>query len=130
MSLTTLFEQFLQQKRFLQNVSNNTVEFYSLSFKTFNLSALPLTQAELNDAIVKMRESGKSVAAVNAYLRGMRPFVNWLHENGHLQERLKLKKLKCEEKAIRTFSDAHIRALLSYKHRQKRSVGCSLCLRY
>ena len=119
MSLTTLFEQFLQQKRFLQNVSNNTVEFYSLSFKTFNLSALPLTQAELNNAIVKMRESGKSVAAVNAYLRGMRPFVNWLHENGHLQERLKLKKLKCEEKAIRTFSDAHIRALLSYKPQTK-----------
>jgi hypothetical protein len=70
MSLTTLFQQFLNEKRYLQNVSSNTVEFYSLSFKTFNLSALPPTQAELNSAIVKMRESGKSIPAVNAYLRG------------------------------------------------------------
>jgi integrase/recombinase XerD len=45
----------------------------------------------------------------------VRPFVNWLVENGYLPERLKLKKLRCEEKAIRTFSDAHIRALMSSK---------------
>lgn len=119
MTLTTLFQQFLNEKRYLQNVSSNTVEFYSLSFKTFNLSALPLTQTDLNNAVVKMRECGKSAACVNAYLRGMRPFVNWLFDNGHLPERLKLKKLKCEEKAIRTFSDAHIRALLSYKPQTK-----------
>ena len=115
MTLQILFEQFLQEKRYLQNLSNKTLEFYSLSFKTFNLSTVPLTQTALNNAIVKMRESGKSIPAVNAYLRGMRPFVNWVFENGFLHERLKLKKLKCEEKVIRTFSDAHIRALLSYK---------------
>jgi len=56
MSLTTLFEQFLQDKRYLQNVSDNTVKFYRLSFNSFNLSALPVTQAELNNAIVTMRE--------------------------------------------------------------------------
>src|SRR5687767_4351555 len=98
MTLTTLFEQFLQEKRYLQNVSNNTVEFYSLSFKTFNLSTLPLTQTELNNAIVKMRESGKSIPAVNAYLRGMKVFVNWLFDNGHVPERLRLRKINCEEK--------------------------------
>src|ERR1041385_3533950 len=119
MSLTTLFEQFLQDKRYLQNVSDNTVEFYRVSFNSFNLSALPVTQAELNNAIIAMRESGKSAACVNAYIRGLRPFVNWLVENGHLPDRLKLKKLKCEEKAIRTFSDAHIRALLSYKPKRR-----------
>ncbi len=119
MTLTTLFEQFLQQKRYLQNVSNNTVEFYRLSFKSFNLSAVPLTQSDINDAVVALRESGKSIPAVNAYLRGMKVFVNWLFDNGHVPERLKLKKLKCEEKAIRTFSDAHVRALLSYKPQTK-----------
>ena len=119
MILTSLFEQFLQEKRYVHNVSQNTVEFYSLSFKTFNLSALPLSQSDLNAAIVKMRESGKSVAAVNAYVRGMRAFVHWLFENGHLQEKLKLKKLKSEDKQMRTFSDAQIRAILSYKPKTK-----------
>jgi integrase/recombinase XerD len=119
MSLTTLFQHFLNEKRYLQNVSSNTVEFYSLSFKTFNLPALPPTQAELNSAIVKMRESGKSIPAVNAYLRGIRPFINWLFDNGHLPDRLKLKKLKCEEKPMRTFTDAQVRAILNSKPRSK-----------
>jgi hypothetical protein len=92
MSLLTLFEQFLQEKRYVQNVSNKTVDFYRLSFKSFNLSALPPTQVALNNAIVDMRESGKSIPAVNAYLRGMRVFVNWLFDNGHLPHKLKLKK--------------------------------------
>ena len=118
MSLTTLFEQFLQEKRYVQNVSDNTLDFYRLSFKSFNPS-LPLTQAELNNAILKMRESGKSPACVNAYLRGMRPFVNWLFENEHLPDKLKLRKLKCEEKPMRTFTDAQVRAILNSKPKSK-----------
>ena len=102
MSLTILFEQFLQEKRYVQNVSDNTVEFYRLSFKSFNLS-LPLTQAELNNAIVKMRESGKSPACVNANLRGMRPFVNWLFENEHLSDKLKLRKLSVKKEPSEPF---------------------------
>ncbi len=115
MSLPTLFEQFLQEKRYVQNVSDKTLEFYRLSFKSFNLSVLPVTQSDINNAIVTMRESGKSIPAVNAYLRGMRVFVNWLVENEHLPQRLKLMRLRCEEKPMRTFTDAHIRALLTYK---------------
>lgn len=117
MSLSTLFAEFLQEKRYLQNVANKTVEYYRQSFKAFNLSALPLTQADVNNAIVTMRESGKSVPAVNSYVRGMRVFVNWLSDKGH--ERVKLKMLKCQDKPLRTFTDAHIRAILTYKPKRR-----------
>ena len=57
-TIQVLFDQFLQEKQFIQNVSPNTVDFYLQSFKAFNLS-LPLTQAQLNSEIVRMRQEAK-----------------------------------------------------------------------
>lgn len=62
-----------------------------------------------------MRKSGKSVGCVNAYLRGMRTFVNWAVENRLLTEKLTLKELKQEQKPPRTFSDVQVQVLLRYK---------------
>jgi integrase/recombinase XerD len=116
--IQVLFDQFLQEKQYIQNVSPNTVDFYLQSFKAFNLS-LPLTQAQLNSEIVRMRQESKNPNGINAYIRGLRPFLRFLSDNGHIKDGLKLKKLKCEEKQMRTFSDAQIRAILSYKPKTK-----------
>jgi hypothetical protein len=80
---SNLFEQFLTDKRYVQNVSQHTLNFYSCAFQAFSLPTLPPTQAELNNAIVRMRESGKSANCVNAYIRGINPFLGFLFLNGH-----------------------------------------------
>lgn len=113
-----LFEEFLQEKTFLSNLAAKTLSFYRQSFKAFALT-LPVTQSQLNSSVVALRERGKSANCVNSYIRGINPFLSWLFENKYLTENLKLKKLKCEERQMRTFSDAQIRAMLSYKPNTK-----------
>jgi len=110
--IQVLFDQFCKRSN-SSKTSRRTLSIYLQSFKAFNLS-LPLTQAQLNSEIVRMRQEGKNPNGINAYIRRLRPFLRFLFENGHLRESLKLKELKCEEKQMRTFSD-HIRAILSYK---------------
>jgi integrase/recombinase XerD len=113
-----LFEEFLQEKTFLSNLAPKTLSFYRQSFKAFALT-FPLTQNRLNSIVVSLREQGKTANCVNSYIRGINPFLSWLFENGHLQDRLRVKKLKCEEKQMRTFSDAQIRAILNCKPKTK-----------
>lgn len=45
----------------------------------------------------------------------MNAFCNWLHENGHLPERLKLSKLKVEKAARKTLDESVLKAIVRYK---------------
>jgi site-specific recombinase XerD len=56
MNLESLFQQFLKEKRYIQNVSQNTIRFYEQSFKTFNLQD-PLTKSQLSERVADMREA-------------------------------------------------------------------------
>jgi transcriptional regulator with XRE-family HTH domain len=82
MNLESLFQQFLFEKLYIQNVSQNTIWFYEQSFKTFNLQD-PLTKSQLSERVTAMREAGKSAACCDAYIRGINPFLTWLFENEH-----------------------------------------------
>src|ERR1043165_9675307 len=98
-----LFEEFLHEKTFLNNLAPKTLAFYRQSFNAFALT-LPVNQNQLNSTVVRLRERGISPAGLNCYARGINVFLTWLFESGHVSERLKVKKLKCEEKQMRTFS--------------------------
>lgn len=76
-SLEVIFNQFLQEKRYLQNVSNNTLQFYKAGFKAFKLTE-PVTQQQLNLHIVRLRENGMSLSCLNAYIRSISSFLSWL----------------------------------------------------
>jgi integrase/recombinase XerD len=126
MSPEILFNLFLQEKRYICNLASKTIDFYSYSFKVFKLSeGLPFpinpksTKAFLTASIIRMREEGKTAACCNAYIRGINPFLNWLFESGHLEEKLVLKKLKCPERSMKTFSDVQIQTILSYRPTSK-----------
>jgi integrase/recombinase XerD len=114
MNLESLFQQFLKEKRYIQNVSQNTILFYEQSFKTFNLQD-PLTKSQLHERVATLREGGKSAACCDAYIRGINPFLTWLFQNEHLSEQLKVKRLKLERRVMRTFTDTQIKAILMFK---------------
>lgn len=118
MSIGVLFNQFLQEKQYLQNVSKNTLRFYRAGFKAFNLTE-PITQQQLNTRVIQLREKGMSTACLNAYIRSVSSFLRWLFENEYLQTKPVLKKMKCEEKPLGTFTDAQINTLLSYRATKK-----------
>lgn len=116
--MVELFSLFLKEKRYLQNVSENTLEFYRYSFQAFNLTE-PLTQSQLNQRVVELRESGKFVSCVETYTRGINPLLTWLHENHHLKERLKVKRAKLEQQIMKPLSDAQLRAIIAFRPKNR-----------
>jgi integrase/recombinase XerD len=118
MNLSTLFAQFVKEKTFLLNVTPKTIRWYHQSWNAFTRNVgTPeiLDRFVLNDFVMKLRESGINATSVNVYICGINSFLTWLWENNHHSERLKIKYLKEEKKVIQTFSDSHIKALISWK---------------
>lgn len=110
-----LFEQFLQEKIYLKNVTNRTVGFYRQSFTALKKHGGQLSKEGLNQFIITMRQSGISPVTCNTYIRGVNSLLTWLYENNHTTERLRAKQLKEEKKVIKIFSDSQLRLLVSYK---------------
>lgn len=50
-----------------------------------------------------MREAGTSSGCVDAYTRGINPFLTWLYENDCLTDHLKVKRAKVEQRVMKTF---------------------------
>ena len=75
------FELFLREKRFVQNVSHHTIEFYEYSFKAFKRHSSirdisDISKASLIDLISTMREQGVSAACTDARIRGYQSVFN------------------------------------------------------
>jgi integrase/recombinase XerD len=66
---------------------------------------------------MKLTESGISPATVNSYIRGLNSFLSWLYENEHTPEHLKVKAVKQGQPTLKTFSDDHLKRLLSFRPR-------------
>jgi integrase/recombinase XerD len=62
-----------------------------------------------------MRESGLSTSCTDAYIRGINPFLSWCFENGLTSAHLKIKRLKIEERVMKTFTDAQVKVIITYK---------------
>ena len=95
--LQQLFDQFVQRRVYLKNVSPSTQDWYRTSWKAAELEE-PLTKATLVAAITRMRDRGLSAISVN--LRCINAFLRWMHEEGHLAEPLKVPRLKEEKKVM------------------------------
>jgi integrase/recombinase XerD len=126
-SLDSLFTQFLRERQYVKNASPHTVEFYRFRYKTFaralagesllsdDGSKVLLTKRHLTNFVLWMREQGFTPANCNAHIRGINPFFTWLYENEFLSEHLKIKHLIQERRVMKSFSDAQLRAIVSYK---------------
>ena len=94
--LATLTEQFLKERTYLQNVTPATVVWYRTAFKSYRASfeddTAPVpTKAVLQSFVIKQRELGLRPVTVNTYIGAMNAFCAWLHEEGHVAERVKLR---------------------------------------
>lgn len=114
------FQLFLREKRFVSNVSNNTVEFYEYSYKALekysSIKAVSdLNKTNLIDLIATMREQGVSDSCADARIRGINPFLTWLYENEYTREHFKIKRIKLQKRIMKTFTDSQIKAIIGYK---------------
>jgi integrase/recombinase XerD len=117
-SLNSLFEQFSKEKEYVKNCSHHTILFFQYSFKTYKRilgDDIDISKNHLNLFVLGMREKGMKPETCNVYIRGMNSFLTWLHENDHINEHLKIKQLKTEQRVMKTFSDQQLKTLVSFK---------------
>lgn len=114
------FDLFLREKRFVQNVSHHTISFYEYSIKALkkyssirNIS--DFNKTSLIEFVAKTRESGVSASCTDAYVRGINSFLTWLFENEYTKDHLKIKRVKFQKRVMKTFTDAQVKAIVSYK---------------
>src|SRR5688572_19644145 len=118
--LSELFEQFLRERKYLKNVTPKTIIYYHNCWDSFR-RLVPvegqesLTRELLADYVVRLRESDVKPVSCNTYISGINAFLNWLHEHGHITERLAMKKLRVEQEVMKTLDDATLKALLGFK---------------
>ncbi|MFP5260884.1 MAG: tyrosine-type recombinase/integrase [Blastocatellia bacterium] len=116
MSLDELFASFLKEKKYLQNVSVWTIDFYKRSYKAYRrVVDKDPTKETLKDFVIGLKMSGISDQSVNCYIRGMNSFLSWLFDKGHTPEKLWVKQLSTERKGKPTYSEQHLKVILSWK---------------
>ena len=79
MSLGELFEWFIREKTFLNNVTPKTVSFYRQSFKAYTQTIGEVMPDRFisNDFVIKLRERGMAATGAHVYIRGVNSFLSW-----------------------------------------------------
>jgi hypothetical protein len=131
----------LRELVYLKNRSPRTIRSYRQAFASLQQSLqtscgseLPtvsgsgavgsvITKAQLQAWVVSMRERGMAPGGCNAYIRAVNAFTRWLNEQeGSSLPRLPL--LKTQTGRLSSFSDADVRALLSFRPASRSERRC------
>jgi integrase/recombinase XerD len=119
-ALSTLFERFLRERRYLKNVTPKTIAWYQSAFLAFTRTVTvsgpeDLTKSLLHDFIVGLRERGLSPVSCNTYLKALNSFFAWLHAEGHLHAPLAIPPQRTEKRVIQILSNEQLQRLLAFK---------------
>ena len=111
-------EKFIQHRVYLTGVSEQTVKRYRWSFKAFD-GCLDSKDAVV-ERIAQLKGRGVNHITINSYLRAVNAYFMWLHTE-HGKEKLRIPKLKEEQKILSTLSTDAVSAIVRYK-----AVGTNL----
>lgn len=118
--LAALAAQFLKERTYLKNVTERTLVWYRVAFKNYLAlvpeasSSLP-TKATMQQFVVALRERGIKPVTCNTYVGAMNAFCSWLHQEGHAAARVKLDKLRVEQRLLVLLDDTQMRVLIGYR---------------
>jgi integrase/recombinase XerD len=97
------FQQFVKERKYLTNVSENTIRWYGSAWKAW--------EKYQPDFVLNARQDGVGAARLNCYLRALNAYFRWAGLPV-------IPKLKQTEKVIATYSEADVRKII-----QARSKG-------
>ncbi len=113
-----MFAQFIKEKQYLQNVTPATVEWYRHSLKWL-VSPSP-SKAELQDAVMRMREKGLKATGANSAIRAINSYLHWKAKGADIKcgvgcQHLRVAYLKEPDIILPTFTLAQVTLLTRYK---------------
>lgn len=112
-----LFASFLEEKRYLNNVSPATVRLYSHAWKAFKRHQGEVTEPGLKAFMVAILKSGVQPGTANAYARCLNSFLTWLFESGHTTVRLRIPLTPTGNRVLKTYTPEEVSKIVSYKPR-------------
>ena len=119
--LSTLFKQFCRERKYLHNVTPKTLVWDKCSWVAFSqhidaeLPSDQLTEQMLKDAAIGLREAGLKPVSINTYLRCINAWLRWMHQEGHVQERMKVIGPKTEQRVLPVLGSDQIRRIVKWK---------------
>jgi integrase/recombinase XerD len=102
-----MFEEFIEERQYLQNVSPRTIEWYRESFKWL-IEPAP-NQTQLKAFVIRMREKSLKPPGCNNRIRAVNAYLKWLESD------LRIPKLKEEHRVLPTFSIEDIGKIAAWK---------------
>jgi integrase/recombinase XerD len=119
--IVELFEQFIRERQYLKNVSPRTVDWYRdcLSalrrFYGQDLSLDNVSRESLKRWLANMMQGGPSPVSCNTFICGVNAFLNWLHQEGHLAEKIRIPKVIVEHNVLRTLTADQVQRIIQSK---------------
>jgi integrase/recombinase XerD len=101
------FNQFIQERKYLKNVSPRTLEWYGEALRW--LGNPSPDEAALKNFVVRMREKGLKPVSCNSYISAVNAYVRWTGSP------LKIQLLKDEQRILPTFSPADIQKIVRWR---------------
>jgi len=116
------FNDFIRERRYLNNVSAATISWYTHAFKW--LPCESPTQEQLKDVVLRMREKGLRATGCNAALRAINSYLHWNSGAGERKcgagcQHPRAAQLKEPEKVLPTFTTAQVKMLVNWKPKAK-----------
>ena len=115
------FAAFVQERRYLKNVSSSTVSWYTHAFKW--LPSESPSQEELKDTVMRMRAKGLKETGCNAVIRAINSYLHWNSGSerkcGAGCNHLRISQLKEPQNILPTLTAAQIERIVGWKPRSK-----------
>ena len=141
-SLDQLFDQFLRERTYLQNVTPKTREWYETAWKAYTRaqgddrrgcacdSGL-IARTDLERFVIHLRERGVKPVSCNTWLRAINSFCRWLHERGTTPTLVHLPLQQLEKRLLKTFDEQALRAILGFRpknfpHWRVYAIACTI----
>jgi integrase/recombinase XerD len=111
------FAAFIQERRYLKNVSPSTVSWYTHAFKW--LPSESPTQEQLKAAVMRMREKGLKETGCNAAIRAINAYLHW-HTGSERKcgagcTHLRIQQLKEPQNILPTLTADQVTRLVSWR---------------
>jgi site-specific recombinase XerD len=111
------FEQFLQHGTYLRNWSATTLRTYRQGLNS--LAIEQPTKADLDAWVIGLRQKGLTPGGCNMYIRTVNSYLHWLHDEGHVSTRLRVRVLRAPLRQQTLLTATDIRGLLRFPPRTK-----------
>jgi integrase/recombinase XerD len=115
------FAAFVQERRYLKNVSPSTVSWYTSALKW--LPSESPTREELKDTVMRMRAKGLRETGCNAAIRAINAYLHWdsgsEHKCGAGCTHLRIPHLKEPQNILPTLTAEQVTRLVNWKPKAK-----------